>query len=81
MTIGQSTSGNEPVYEEVGGQVTGTGGKGVIAGQEGVAECGGEVTGTGEKVRGHPVDRKRMAMNGFEEDGNVAGWRDREGRM
>lgn len=62
------------------GQVSGTRGKGGIAGQEGVAGCGREVTGTGEKVRGHVVDRKRMAINGFEEVENVAGGRDREGR-
>ncbi len=49
--------------------MTETGAKGVIAGQEGVAGCGSEVTGIREKVRGHLVDRKRMATNGFEEVG------------
>lgn len=62
------------------GQVTGTGAKGVIAGQKGVTGCRTEVTGTGEKVRGHLVGRKRMAINRFEEVGNVARGRDREGQ-
>ncbi len=47
------------------GHVTGTGGKGVIAGQEGMTE----VTRTGDKVRGHLVDRKGMALHGFEDVG------------
>lgn len=50
--------------ERVGGesQVTGTGGKSVIAGQEGVAGYGRKMTATGEKVKGCLVDRTRMAM-------------------
>lgn len=47
-----------------GSQVTETGGKGVTAGQEGAAGCGSEMTGT---VRGHLVDRTRMAVALFEQ--------------
>ncbi len=45
--------------EEMGGegQVSGPGGEGETAGQEGVSGCGSEVTETGEKVRGHLVDK------------------------
>ncbi len=52
------------------GQVTGTGGKRVIAGKERVAGCRSEVAGTGDQVRGHLVDRK--GIHGFEE---VEMWR------
>lgn len=48
-------------------QVTETAGKGVTAGQEGAAGLGSEMTGTGETVRGHLVDRTRMAMALFEQ--------------
>ncbi len=45
-------SGNRQVGRE--GQVTGTGGKGVIVGQQRLAGCGSQ---KGEKARGHLVDR------------------------
>ncbi len=45
--------------------MTGTGGKRVTVGQEGVAGRVSKVAGTGAQVQGHLVDRK--GIHGFEE--------------
>lgn len=43
-------------------EVAETGGKRVYSRPEGVAGCGSDMTSTGQTVRGHLVDRMRMAM-------------------